>query len=88
MPIFLKEQESRRWSSLLEKAGQPEIQITHLLHSILTVLKSSSFPTAVANISNQKCVEDSLLYVHTLYSLGPNTTWARQSQYFFFLNFK
>lgn len=51
------------------------------LHIIFEKLKSSSFPTAVANLTNQKCVNDSLLYLDTLYSLsGSNASWARQSK--------
>lgn len=50
--------------------------------ALFKLLKSSSFPTAVAsNLSNQKCVNDSQLYVTTLYSLsGSNASWARQSK--------
>ena len=49
------------------------------LHSLLKLLKSSSFPTAVANISNQQCVTDSLLYVHGIYNISSSSRWARQS---------
>lgn len=55
------------------------------LHSLLTLLKSSSFPTAVANISNQQCVSDSIAYVHSLYNPKPTTRWARQSKLLSFI---
>ena len=58
--------------------------LTDALHNFFEKIKSSSFPTAVANLTNQKCVSDSQLYVHTLYSLaGSNTSWARQSNFYF-----
>lgn len=58
--------------------------VTDALHNFFETIKSSSFPTAVANLTNQKCVSDSQLYVHTLYSLaGSNTSWARQSNFDF-----
>ncbi len=55
--------------------------LTDALLTLFKLLKSSSFPTAVANLSNQKCVNDIQLYVNTLYSLtGSNASWARQSK--------
>lgn len=74
------------WSQLMNEIddrspSSDKTIITTILHKIFTALKSSSFPTAVADLSNEKCVNDSLLYVHTLYSLtGSNASWARQSK--------
>jgi len=50
------------------------------LQNIFKALKSSSFPTAFANLTNEKCVKDSQLYVRNLYNSGSNSSWARQSK--------
>ena len=50
------------------------------LQTIFKALKSSSFPTAFANLTNEKCVKDSQLYVRNLYNSGSNSSWARQSK--------
>ena len=64
-----------------DRSPNSEKALIDALHTIFKLLKSSSFPTAVAVLSNEKCVNDSLLYVHTLYSLtGSNASWARQSK--------
>lgn len=62
-------------------SSNSEMSLTDKIHILFEKLKLSSFPTAVTNLTNQKCVNDSLLYVHTLYSSsGSNASWARQSK--------
>ncbi len=51
-----------------------------VLQNIFKALKSTSFPTAFANLTNEKCVKDSQLYVRNLYNSGSNSSWARQSK--------
>lgn len=53
------------------------------LHNLLETLLSSGFPTAVANASvvSSQCIEDSLLYVHSVYNFS---LWALQSKFAFF----
>lgn len=75
--------ESKRLLKLINVYGSSKSEnvLTDTLYLLFETLKSSSFPTAVANLTNQKCVNDSLLYVHTLYSYsGSNASWARQSK--------
>lgn len=79
--LDLEKDRLERWSAPHEKVGQPTIVNVDSLHTILAILKSSSFPTAVGNISNQQCVEDSLLYVHSLYNVTAGARWARQSTF-------
>ena len=72
------------WKHLMDdldiRSSDSDKAFIDTLHLIFEKLKSSSFPTAVASLKNQKCVNDSQLYVHTLYSLtGSNASWARQS---------
>ena len=52
--------------------------IRRWLHDLMVRFLTSSFPTAVANVSAQ-CQMDSIAYVHNLYTL--NGSWARQSNY-------
>jgi hypothetical protein len=52
-----------------------------LLRQVFTALKSSSFPTAVANNISQQCLEDSQFYVNSLYT--NQSRWAIQSKLFF-----
>ena len=53
-------------------------RIRSFIHTVFEALKSSSFPTAVAKNISQLCKQDSLDYVHNLYSL--NSLWALQSK--------
>lgn len=57
------------------------------LQAIFKALKSSSFPTAFANLTNEKCVKDSQLYVRNFYTSGKNSSWARQSIKLFKIHF-
>lgn len=49
-----------------------------LIHNVFAALKSSSFPTAVANNISQQCLEDSQYNVHNLYA--NQIQWALQSK--------
>ena len=57
--------------------------IVRFLHDLVVAIKSSSFPTAVAQNISQQCTDDSLLYVHSLYT----SLWALQSTSNFFLHY-
>jgi len=76
-------EDQQSWMETIEQLDTLDLKgpLTNLLHRIFKALKSSSFPTAVANLTNEKCVRDSQLYVHALYNLAgsSNTSWARQS---------
>ena len=48
------------------------------IHDFLKLLKSSSFPTAVAKNISQQCTDDSVHYVHSYYNLS---LWALQSKW-------
>lgn len=68
-PISLMD-EDQKWETIkktiddqLEESGAAFDFMT-LLHNIFVALKSSSFPTAVANNISQQCLDDSQLYVH------------------------
>jgi hypothetical protein len=61
----------------LEESGSA-FDLTSLLHNVFTALKSSSFPTAVASNISQQCLQDSQLYVHSLYT--NRSLWALQSK--------
>lgn len=82
-PISLMD-EDQSWETLrktideqLEESGSA-FDFMALLHNVFAALKSSSFPTAVANNISQQCLEDSQLYVHSLYT--NRSLWALQSK--------
>ncbi len=74
-------QTSENWWNVineqLEENGK-RFHLISLIKRIFIALESSSFPTAVAKNINQKCKEDSQLYVRSLYS--NRTLWALQSK--------
>ena len=51
--------------------------IARFIHNLIVAIKSSSFPTAVAQNISEQCTNDSLLYVHSLYT----SLWALQSKH-------
>ncbi|XP_032794832.2 nose resistant to fluoxetine protein 6 [Daphnia magna] len=61
----------------LEETGT-SYDASSIIHNVLAALKSSSFPTAVANNISQRCLEDSQYYVHSLYA--NRSLWALQMQ--------
>lgn len=81
---ILPEGEGGNWEKLksniqeqLEANGE-SFDLTSLLERIFVALKSSSFPTAVAQNITQQCLEDSQFYVRSLYT--NQTLWALQSK--------
>jgi hypothetical protein len=74
-------QTSENWWNVineqLEENGK-RFHLISLIKRIFIALESSSFPTAVAKNINQKCKEDSQLYLRSLYS--NRTLWALQSK--------
>lgn len=68
----------------LEETGT-SYDASSIIHNVLAALKSSSFPTAVANNISQRCLEDSQYYVHSLYA--NRSLWALQSISFKMFNF-
>lgn len=74
-------QTSEKWQNIINEqleANGKFFHLTSLIKTIFLALESSSFPTAVAKNINQKCREDSQLYVRSLYS--NRTLWALQSK--------
>ena len=66
---------------ILEQQWNGERALTNIIaryiHNLIVAIKSSSFPTAVAQNISQQCTNDSLLYVHSLYT----SLWALQSKH-------
>lgn len=60
----------------VEDDGRQLGPIQQFFHDLLAGLLSSSYPTAVGNVS-QQCQIDSIHYVHNLY----RSTWAMQSKF-------
>jgi hypothetical protein len=69
--IYLDQVLNQQWKD--EKALTDIIG--RFIHNLIVAIKSSSFPTAVAQNISQQCTDDSLFYVHSLYT----SLWALQS---------
>jgi hypothetical protein len=61
----------------LKRNSVDTVAAIDVIHQLLKALKSSSFPTAVAQNISQECIDDSVLYVHSYYNLS---LWALQSK--------
>ncbi len=67
----------------LEQQPGESYDFMSLLRQVFTALKSSSFPTAVANNISQQCLDDSQFYVNSLYT--NQSRWAIQSKFVFLI---
>jgi hypothetical protein len=75
------ERSLEKWRSIInEQIQETEAasDLASLLHNVFAALKSSSFPTAVAQNISQQCLQDSQLFVHNLYT--NQSLWSLQSK--------